>query len=191
MANSRTENLENKYDPIEANTSDFVLSFNSGLPSLAFLYFWLLLHSNCFGELFLVPLFGQLRKNKVVKWGSQTNPDTWEINLLVKCNKVYAFSFRFGAVTGKTLTYTCPRAQKEPEQTGKNGKAEPCTFSSLLGALHLFPSSNQTDENQGTMMDGGTSAIRKEQNSQRCFSSFYSWPRFLNEPLLSMLSQVF
>lgn len=64
MANSRTENLENKYDPIEANTSDFVLSFYSGLPSLAFLYFWLLLHSNCFGELFLVLLFGQLRKNK-------------------------------------------------------------------------------------------------------------------------------
>lgn len=70
MANSRTENLENKYDPIEANTSDFVLSFYSGLPSLAFLYFWLLLHSNCFGELLLV-LFGQLKN----KSGEVREPD--------------------------------------------------------------------------------------------------------------------
>lgn len=99
MANSRTENLENKYDPIEANTSDFVLCFYSGLPSLAFLYFWLLLHSNCFGELFLVLLFGQLRKNKVVKWGSQTNTDTWEIILLANCNKVFVFLLRLGAIT--------------------------------------------------------------------------------------------
>lgn len=37
MANSRTENLENKYDPTETNISDFVLNFYSGLPSLAFL----------------------------------------------------------------------------------------------------------------------------------------------------------
>lgn len=184
MANSRTENLENKYDPIEANTSDFVLCFYSGLPSLAFLYFWLLLHSNCFGELLLVLLFGQLRKNKVVKWGSQSNPDTRETTLLAKCNKVCVFLLRHGAITVKTLTYTCPRAQKEPEQIGKNGKAEPCTFSSLLGALHLFPSCDQTDENRGTVMDGGTSATRKEQNSHRYFSNSCRWPRFLNEPLL-------
>lgn len=93
------------------------------------------------------------------------------MTLLAKCNKVYAFLLRHGAITVKALTYTCPRAQKEPEQIGKNGKAEPCT-SSLLGAVHPLPSCDQTDENQGTVMDGGTSATRKEQNSQRYFSNF-------------------
>lgn len=139
MANSRTENLENKYDPIEANTSDFVLCFYSGLPSLAFLYFWLLLHSNCFGQLLLVLLFGQLRKNKVVKWGSQTKPDKRETTLLAKLTRCMYFYLDMGPLLFKLSLTPVPEHKKSQNRLVKTAKLSPALFLLCLELCTCFP----------------------------------------------------